>query len=576
MVAMGTSPRRLLASLSVFAFVAVSCGGSSGRSVTLTATSSTSDDVEVSYEIDGTVVSETVNTPWSQAVEVSGEFDLSLMVTNPSDTGDVGCAVDGLGIGPPVAATGEVAASCAANGLISSSSSSITSSARGTPRAADATGTETADAASTETASEDAGDADGIVAELVIVDASAVPTELTQFGSFDVSLRVSGLDISGDESVIVDGVLAYEWPTVTSDVSASELYGVDDVVDGTLAHRLTGRSLLVANDAGRYMFNATGTISVPEQGIETPFDLSLDVDVAAVEVELVTTEFLDGALVFDVPNSFQVNELSGWGATAEQELGIERPVDVDILDRVIEISSRDGSAGVLVLRSTRPLSHPDLAVAAQQLSEALPLPESIAPATIGGVESQRIEISDGASTARLDVFRLGGELFVIQASDPVDDPSGSAEAAAIADSVVFDLDAIPRLTHTVVVTTSSNDGPDLGSYDIPADWMQGPSTFSSSDGLVGARLGFVAGEESVDAVIALVVEEAGYLNPATNTELDGVDFAELGADDDLGIRRDFVGAVPGGVLVFTVFDERPEVDALLVDAIVESLTVIAR
>lgn len=570
---MGISHRRLLGSLAALTLVTVSCGGSSGQTVTLTATSSTGDQLEVSYDLDGTVVTDTVDAPWSQAVEVSGEFDLSFVVTNPSDAGDVGCSVDGLGIGPPIAATGEAAASCSASGLISSSSSSITSSAKGTPRSGDSADTDISD---TETAIEDVDEATGIAAALVIVDASGTPSELTQFESFDVSLRVSGLDISGDETVIVDGVLAYQSPSVTSDVSASELYGVDDVVDGTLGHRLTDRSLLSANDAGQYTMTATGTISVPDQGIEVPFDVSMDVDVAAVEVELVSTEFLDGALAFDVPNSFQVIEPSGWSTAAEAELGVERPLDNDILDRVIEIGSPDGSAGVLVLRSTRPLSHPDLAVAAQQLSEVLPLPGTIAPATIGGVESQRIEISDDVNKARLDVFRLGGELFVIQASDVVDDQSGFAVAATIADSVVFDLDAIPRLTHTTVVTTSSNDGIDLGSYDIPADWIQTDPTFTSRDGAVGARLGFVAGEESVDSIVALIIEEAGYLKPATATQLDGIDVAELGADDDLGIRRDFVGAVPGGVLVFTVYDERPEVDALLVDAIVESLTVIAR
>lgn len=551
--------------------LAAACGGSSGQSVTLTATSSQGDPVEITYELDGALVTETVDTPWSQVVEISGDFDLSFAVTNPQEAGQVGCSVNGLGVGPPVAATGEAAASCDASGSITDSSSNVVSSAGGTPRPESDSGVAN-DAEAGDVATDAAT---GISAELVIVDDSGVPGELTQFELFDAFVRVTGLDISGDESAIVDGELTYRSPTVTSDVSASELYGPDDVVDGTIGHRLTSGGIVVT-DTGQHTITATGTVSVPDQDIEVPFDVAVDFDVEAVEVEAVTTEFLDGALTLDVPSSSRVNESSGWSSFSDEGLGIERPLEADGLDFLVEIFTPDDAVAVAVARSPQPLSQPDLDLAVQQLNESLPTPGTITSATIGGFESQRIQVDDIEGPARLDVFRVADEILVVLAGGPLGDPATFGDAVAIADSIAFDLDAIPRLTHTTVVTSTSNAGVVLSTYEIPANWIEGNPTFTSPDALVGARMGFVAGDESVDSVVAQVVEEAGYLKPATATQIDGVDFAELGADDDVGIRRDFIGAVPGGVLVFTVFDERPEVDRILIDAIIASIKILNR
>lgn len=412
----------------------------------------------------------------------------------------------------------------------------------------------------------------GVTVELVIVDATGAPTELTQFQSFGVELVVTGLAIADGERITVGSEMTYDSPTENRTITADDSFKLADVVDGSIVQELDSHGSTVATDAGKHSVSVTGSVRFRDGEPNLAFDVSVDVEVESVQVETLTRIFLDGAFTFDAPNSYLTDERSDWEFTTEQELGVEQPLDLDVLETIGELTDVGASRGVVVLRSTRPLSHPDLDVAAQQLSESLPVAGTVTSAELAGIPSQRIDLVNDDTVVRIDVLRIGSELLVIQASGLVDVGSSIDEPLAIVESVVFDAARFPQLTHTAVATTRRNsDEGAIGEFRIPADWKVEGLYFASEDRLVAARMINAPDAESIDGVVATLTESIGYETPAEPVTLGGVGVVVLSIDGANNTRKDFVGLVQDKIIIFTVFDQRGDPDEALLDALIDSV-----
>ena len=132
-------PRRTTALLLAAATVLASCGGNGDATITLIATSSSGDDVDVSYSIDGETTTATVDTPWELTVDVGGRFEVELTVTNRSGDGRVGCGFGGDAGGPE--GDGPGGAECNLSGSASGNTLSTSGFSRAIPRDADAVAT---------------------------------------------------------------------------------------------------------------------------------------------------------------------------------------------------------------------------------------------------------------------------------------------------------------------------------------------------------------------------------------------------------------------------------------------------
>lgn len=560
---MNSCERHVLAALLVGVLALAGCGsGGASQPITLHADSSSGGPVEVSYDVEGLSVTETVETPWSLEVELEGRFDVSFIVSNPADDGLVSCAIDGLSVMSNLDAAGEGGAECMATGSISGDSLDVSSRTGGVPRTNDDGSPVEADV--------------GFTAELVVADEFGEPIELTQFQPFGVYLVLTGLDIDEDAEIIVDAELVYEAPGQRNRVSVGQVYGVDDIVDGTLVHEVADHGFARVVDTGRHVLDVTGSVRMPD--VETPVPIDLDVvefDVERVEVETVGHSLVDGVVTLDAPNSWTVSEPVLWTSVSEDGVGTERALTGTSLHTLAVLADPTGEADVQVLRSPRPLSHPGLEEAAVQLNESLSRPGVISTATVSSFDAQRIELQSDDTVLRIDVLQVEDEYFVIQVRAPADEAL-LADAMSIADSVAFDPAQIPLLSHWLLIGSTIQRGDDalrLAEYHAPANWIQDGTWFTSPDGLVGARLGTAVEGNTVESMVATLAEDQGYLEPASPTKLDGVDFLELSMADDDGVHRDFVGMVQGAVLVFSVADIRLEPDAGFVDAIIETLVV---
>lgn len=415
---------------------------------------------------------------------------------------------------------------------------------------------------------------DGVTVELVIVDADGAPTELTQFQPFGVELEVTGLAITEDQRITVASDMTYSSPTENRTISAGDSFKLEDVVDGSIVQQLLSHGSAVVTDTGKHSVAVTGSVRLGDGEPELAFDVSVDVEVEPVQVETLTRVFLDGAFTFEASNSYLTDERSDWEFATEQELGVEQPLELDLLETIVELTDVGTNSGVLVLRSTRPLSHPDLAVAAEQLNESLPVAGTITPAELGDIPSQRIDLVNENTAVRIDVLEVGNEVLVIQANAPADVDSSMDEPVAIVESVVFDPTEFPQFTHTLVTTLfGDSEGVRIGAFRFPADWTTERSFFTSQDGLVAARLIHITEAEakSVDEVVATLTEDIGYENPAEPVTLGGADVVMLSLDGAASTRKDFVGLVQDKIILFTVFDVSGDPDEALLDSLIDSV-----
>ncbi len=104
------------------------CSGSSEPMlVSLEASSSLGDDIEVTYVTGDGEVTEVVTSPWSLDIERSGSFSANLVVRNTGLDGSVRCAVSS-GAFPPIDTGGEAAAMCRAQVSQRGDSTSVSSS----------------------------------------------------------------------------------------------------------------------------------------------------------------------------------------------------------------------------------------------------------------------------------------------------------------------------------------------------------------------------------------------------------------------------------------------------------------
>lgn len=414
----------------------------------------------------------------------------------------------------------------------------------------------------------------GVTVELAIVDANGAPTELTQFQSFGVELVVTDLAIADGQRITVGSEMTYDSPTENRTITAGDSFKLADVVDGSIVQELDSHGSTVVTDAGKHSVSVNGSVRFRDGEPNLAFEVFVDVEVEPVQIEILTRVLLDGAFTFDAPNSYLTDERSDWEFTTEQELGVEQPLDLDVLETIGELTDVGASRGVLVLRSTRPLSHPDLDVAAQQLNESLPVAGTVTSAELAGIPSQRIDLVNDDTVVRIDVLRVDDEVLVIQANALADVDSSVDEPVAIVESVVFDPTKFLRLTHTAVTTLSGDsDGARIGKFRIPANWTTVRSFFTSQDRQVAARLIHVtdAEAESVDEVVATLTEDIGYEAPAEPVTLGGADVVMLSLDSADKTRKDFVGLVQGKIILFTVFDVSGEPDGALLDALIDSV-----
>ena len=123
--------------------VGACAGGDDDETLTLTlvASGSAGQAVDIEYEIDGETITDTVEGEWRLPAEVESGFDLKLRVENPADSGEVSCRITPDPDAPPaqiggadVDATGEGAAVCEISGSVSGDSLSTTGTNYGLTR----------------------------------------------------------------------------------------------------------------------------------------------------------------------------------------------------------------------------------------------------------------------------------------------------------------------------------------------------------------------------------------------------------------------------------------------------------
>lgn len=101
-------------------------GGSEPVMISLEASSSSGDDIEVTYDTDDGEVTEVVASPWSLEMERSGSFSANLEVRNTGLDGDVRCEVTSDAF-PPIGTGGEAAAICRSQVSRSGGSTTVSS-----------------------------------------------------------------------------------------------------------------------------------------------------------------------------------------------------------------------------------------------------------------------------------------------------------------------------------------------------------------------------------------------------------------------------------------------------------------
>lgn len=550
--------RTLIVSTAVATAALAACGGDPSAVLTLSAASSTGDPIEVTYTIGSDATTEIVDSPWEFSVDVSGRFDIDLVVNNSQDDGTVTCSIDG-GIGPsPSVARGELGAECSASGTVSDGSTSISQQSRGIPR-------------------EEVANTSGVVTELVFVDMDGVPTEPTQFEPFRLEVVTTGLtpEIAQDSDITVRAIVDYTGGGQSVDLNDAELYEPDDIVDGRLVHRINVGNLGKAAEAGAHSITIGGGVYVRDTDAEFPIDIELDFDVIAVPITIESQDFINGAITIDTPNSWTTT-LDGatFDETSEDDLGVIALFDVAELQQLAFVDA-PGQGDLQIFRSTRPLALGDLEDALAGIEDVLPLEDRvIVDAEVGGWPSTRVTGTIGDTALAMDFVSVEQEVFLVQARIETVETPLLADFEAMRDSLQFQPDRFPRLTHTTGISSWLDvDGEriDLAFFSVPADFVQDGSGFTSPDDSITVSSVLVT-SQNLESTVAELTDQVEYTSTDGSRVVDGLELRQLVAENGEQSRIDLIGERNGAVLVYTVIANGA--DTALVDAIVDSLRIV--
>lgn len=550
--------RTLIVGAAAAAAALAACGGDPSAVLTLSATSSTGDPIEVTYTIDSDATTEIVDSPWEFSIDVSGRFGVDLVVNNSQDDGTVTCSIDGT-IGPsPSVARGELGAECSASGTVSDGSTSISQQSRGIPR-------------------EEATNESGVVTELVFVDVNGVPTEPTQYEPFRLEVVTTGLtpEIAQDSDITVRAIVDYTGGGQSVDLNDAKLYEPDDIVDGRLVHRINVGNLGKAAEAGTHSITIGGGVYIRDTDAEFPIDIKLDFDVIAVPVTIESRDLIGGAITIDAPNSWATSLVGAtFDETSEDDLGLMALFDVAELQQLALVDA-PGQGDLQIFRSTRPLALGDLEDALAGVEDVLPFEDRvIIDAEVGGWPSIRVTGTTDDTTVEMDFVRVEQEVFLVQGRIETVETELFDDFEAMRDSLQFQPDRFPRLTHTTGISSWMDlDGEqiDLAFFNVPADFVQDSSGFASPDGAVTVSSALVT-SQNAESMVAELTGQVEYTSIDGSRVVDGLELRELVVEIGEQSRIDLIGERNGVVLVYTVIANGG--DTALVDAIVGSLRIV--
>lgn len=489
----------------------VACGGG-GEPLTATlAATGTGERAEVTYSIDGEETTEEVALPWELPVEVDGDIDLALTVTNLDEDGIVGCAI-GFGISTPEV-EGEVSATCELSGSANDGKVSVFANedfVDREPGGEEASGTTSASVVTGPvTVTAEIHDLDGLPVETPAVG-----------GRYVAALVVDGIDrevVVQVTSELTDG--ATNWTD-----KESSRHEIADTEDGRL---VLGVRQFEIEEQTTFRWTLSGAVYASDDSYEAPYELELEfvpapLDEKSAEEAAIEHEFLSGAVTSVLPTGWDVIDEAG-DFSIVHEATTMTPIDFDgdDLEGVLDLGSGTSDSEVHVFRSTRPLglAAPDTMI--EQVTDELGTlgfqDLTPGPLQLGDHAGVRFEATGPDGSYLVDLVSVGREFFVVQTTMEAGDPDAD-DARTVADSLRFHPEHFPQLTHAVechssftkdgVTTRISIDAP--ATWAAPSDSRNGVTCEAEPGGDRVEAYTFPLDGRAVEAVLSDKLAEFGY------------------------------------------------------------------